>query len=87
MKSRTGILFTFGTVLILWSSKLQSEIVLFTLEAKYIALSKGKWDLAAAHRLLTEIRKRIQFNLERIVHESKAWDDNTGTQTLAKNMY
>ena len=39
VKSRDGILLTFGNVPILWSSKLQSEIALLTLEAEYIALS------------------------------------------------
>ena len=39
VKSRTGMLLTFGDVPIFCSSKLQSEIVLSTLEAEYIALS------------------------------------------------
>ena len=40
VKSRTGVLLTFGNVPILWSSKLQSEIALSTLDLAYIALSK-----------------------------------------------
>ena len=39
VKSRTGLLLNFGGVPIYWSSKLQSEIALSTLEAEYIALS------------------------------------------------
>ena len=40
VKSRTGILFNFRKVPIFWSSKLQLEIALSTLEAEYIALSQ-----------------------------------------------
>ena len=39
VKSRSGVLLTFGNIPILWSSKLQSEIALSTLEAESIALS------------------------------------------------
>ena len=39
VKNNTGILLTFGDVPIFWSSKLQSEINLSTLDVEYIALS------------------------------------------------
>ena len=39
VKSRTGLLMSFGGVPIFWSSKLQTEIALSTLEAEYITLS------------------------------------------------
>ena len=45
VKSRSGILLTFGGVPVCWSSKLQSEIALSTLEAEYIALFQGMREL------------------------------------------
>ena len=47
VKIRTGLLLKFGGVPILWSSKLQSEISLSTLEAEYTALSCGMRELVA----------------------------------------
>ena len=45
VKSQTWIMINFGGVPILWSSKLQSEISLSTLEAEYITLSQGMREL------------------------------------------
>ena len=39
VKSRTGVLLNFAGLPVCWSSKLQSEIALSTLEAEYIVLS------------------------------------------------
>ena len=39
VKSRTGVLFTFGNLPIMWDSKLQPEISLSTLKVEYIAFS------------------------------------------------
>ena len=41
VKSRTNVLLTFGNVPIVWSSKLQYEIIISTLEIEYISLSPG----------------------------------------------
>ena len=54
-KSRTGVLLNFGGVPVCWSSKLQSEISLSTLEAEYIALSQGMRELMSAKRLVLEL--------------------------------
>ena len=85
VKSRTGVLLTFGNVPILWSSKLQSEIALSTLEAEYIALSQGMRDLVSARRLMAELGKRMDYKLDKHSHVSKVWEDNTGTQNLANS--
>ena len=61
VKSRTGILLTLGDVPIFWSSKLQTEISLSTLEAEYIALSSGMRELVAGRGLLFELCKRMKF--------------------------
>ena len=47
VKSRTGVLLTFGDAPILWGSKLKSEIALPTLEAEYSVLSQGIRDLVS----------------------------------------
>eukprot|EP00957_Ditylum_brightwellii_P200658 15296772-Ditylum_brightwellii.AAC.2 len=39
VRSRTGYVLTFTGCLILWVSKLQTEMVLSTLHAEYVALS------------------------------------------------
>ena len=71
VQSRTGILLTFGNVLILWNSKLQSEIALSTLEIEYIALFQGMRELVSACRLLFELGKRMDYELKNISYISK----------------
>jgi hypothetical protein len=41
VRSRSGIIITYGDTSIFWSSKLQSETALSTMEAEYITLSAG----------------------------------------------
>ena len=84
-KSRTGILLTLGNVPIFWSSKLQTEISMSTLEAEYIALSSGMRELVAARGLMFELSKQMKFNQIKLSNVSKAWEDNTGAQNLANS--
>ena len=85
MKSRTGILLNFAGVPVCWSSKLQSEIALSTLEAEYIALSQGMRELVSARRLVLELGERMNMDLKTVSKVSKAWEDNVGTQNLANS--
>jgi hypothetical protein len=85
VKSRTGVLLTFGSVPILWTSKMQTEIALSTLEAEYIALSQGMRDLVSARRLMAELGERMNYKMDDISHISKVWEDNTGAQNLANS--
>ena len=55
VKSRTGLLLNFGGVPILWSSKLQSEIALSTMEVENIALSQGIKELVAGKSFLAKL--------------------------------
>ena len=57
VKSRSGILFNLGDVPIFWSSKLQTEISVSTLEAEYISLFSGMSELVAARGLMFESSK------------------------------
>ena len=83
VKSRTGILLNFGKVPIFWSSKLQSEIALSTLEAEYIALSQGMRELVFTRRLVIELSAQMHFDLKGVSNVATAWEDNIGAQNLA----
>ena len=85
VKSRTGVLLNFGGVPVCWSSKLQSEITLSTLEAEYIALSQGMRELVSARRLVLELCERMNMDLKSVSQVSKAWEDNVGTQNSANS--
>ena len=55
VKSRSGHLITFMGCPLLWSSKMQTQIALSTMEAEYIALSHAMRDLIAIREILKEI--------------------------------
>ena len=57
---------TFGGVPIFWSSKLQTEIALSTLETEYTALSQGIRELVAARGLLIELTQLMDFNIANV---------------------
>jgi len=69
VKSRSGHLITFMGCPLLWSSKLQTQIALSTMEAEYIALSNAMRDLIAIREILKEIATIVLVN-------SKATDPN-----------
>lgn len=85
VKIRTGILLNFRGVPIYWSSKLQSEIALSTLEAEYIALSQGMRELVSARSLTLELSLKMNLDFSGTSTVSKAWEDNIGTQNLANS--
>ena len=64
VKSRTGWVVTFGGIPVTWSSKLQSEIALSTMEAEYIALSTGMRELVGSRKLVGEIIEKCKTNRE-----------------------
>ena len=57
--SRTGYVISYCGCPILWASKLQSEIVLSTTEAEYVALSQSMRDVTPLIQLLDELRITI----------------------------
>ena len=75
----------FGGVPIFWSSKLQTEIVLSTLEAEYIALSQGMRKLVSARNFVMELKRNTTLDLKRVGFMPKAWEDNIGIQNLANS--
>jgi hypothetical protein len=56
VKSRTGYLITFLGCPLSWSSKLQTQIALSTMEAEYIALSMALREVIAIREILKEIK-------------------------------
>jgi hypothetical protein len=56
VKSRTGYFILFYGVPILWVSKIQIHIALFTMEAEYISLSQSMRDLILVRDILKKIK-------------------------------
>ena len=84
VKSRTGYVFTIAGAPIHWSSKLQTEIALSTLEAEYIALSTAMREMLPLRRLFAEIGIRMKLRLEsRGLLHSTIFEDNNGCLALA----
>ena len=76
VKSRTGWVVTLGGVPVTWSSKLQTEIALSTMEAEYIALSTGMRELVGTRKLLKEITKYCKVKRRTISKVSRVYEDN-----------
>ena len=55
VKSRSGYLITFMNCPLLWTSKLQTQIALSTMESEYIALSQSMRELIGVREVLKEI--------------------------------
>jgi hypothetical protein len=55
VRSRSGILVTYDDTSVFWSSKLQTEIALSTMEAEYIALSAGMRILIHLRRIHEDV--------------------------------
>jgi len=86
VKSRTGYVITLGNTPVTWSSKLQTEIALSTLEAEYIALSSSLRELIPVRRLLGEIGTvlHLEFCNPSLMH-SQVFEDNNGALALAES--
>jgi hypothetical protein len=84
VKSRTGFVFTVAGCPVSWTSKLQTEIALSTLEAEYIALSLAMRELIPMRRLFKELGAKMNLQLEEkgLLH-STVFEDNNGALGLA----
>jgi hypothetical protein len=84
VKSRSGIILTLGGCPLTWSSKLQTEIALSTLEAEYIALSQGMRELIPMRRLLEELGGKLDLDFAKpTMIKSTVFEDNNGALGLA----
>lgn len=84
VKSRTGYLITLGGCPLTWTSKMQTEIAMSTMEAEYIALSHSMRELIPIRALVEEMASALKFRKAfEIRTHSKVFEDNNGALTLA----
>jgi Reverse transcriptase (RNA-dependent DNA polymerase) len=86
VKSRTGYLISIGGCPLTWTSKLQTEVALSTMEAEYIALSQSMRELLPIRELVREMSTTMGYKKEfEIRTHSKVFEDNNGALTLASS--
>jgi hypothetical protein len=83
--SRTGYIIWFAGCPLIWSSKLQTTVALWTTEAEYIALSTALCDVIYVMQLLNElISFRISIPMRVPTVRCKVFEDNVGAIELAR---
>ncbi len=83
-RSRTGYVLTLGGTPVVWSSRLQSETALSTMEAEYIALSTSMRVLLPLRHIHLEILSSFfQQESQNVSLVSSVWEDNQGALILA----
>ena len=84
VRSRTGFVITFGSVPVLWKSKIQTEIALSTMESEYISLSTAMRSLVHLRALLLEIDQGFELGFgQRMSTISTVFEDNRACKILA----
>ena len=84
VRSRTGFVITFGSVPVLWKSKIQTEIALSTMESEYIALSTSMRSLVHLRALLFEFDTSFKLTIsDRLSTISTVFEDNRACKILA----
>ena len=69
---------------VLWASKMQTNIVLSTMQAEYVALSSAMRDLLPLKALMVEIATCMGLGYEDADNiKTKVWEDNVGALTLS----
>ena len=83
-KSRTGYLVKYTGCPLMWASKLQTEMVLSTTEAEFIALSEGLRTLIPITSLLQEMQEQgVNIMNGQAEIKCKVFEDNSGALTIA----
>ena len=83
-RSRSGYLITYAGCLILWASRLQTEIALSTTEAEYIALSTALREVIFLMSLVEELHRKISSKIQpKPTIYCTAFEDNSGAYELA----
>ena len=84
VRSRTGFVLLIGGCPVIWTSKLQTETALSTMQAEYIALSTSMRDLLPFRELMLDVCRYIGLTPDELASiKSTVWEDNTGALTLA----
>lgn len=87
VKSRTGFIITVADCPVLWTSKLQQETALSTMEAEIIALAHSCRELFPIMDLVHEVGSRVGLPTEKLttMHVS-IHEDNAGALVLAQTI-
>ena len=84
VKSRTGFVVTLAGTPVAWTSKLQSETALSTMEAEYIALSQALRVLLPLRTILEEVSNALHLSHDaRSTIRSQIFEDNEACLKLA----
>jgi hypothetical protein len=85
VKSRTGYVLELAGCPLSWTSKLQTEVALSTLESEYIAYSQAMRELIPLRRVVSEIAKALDKEAVTSCRTfSKVFEDNMGTVQLVR---
>ncbi len=85
VRSQTGYVICLADCPVLWKSTLQTEIVLSTMEAEYVALSTSCRDLFPLIDVTREISKAFSIELlDTAQMHVKIHEDNVGALALGK---
>ena len=82
--SRTRYIIKYSNFLILWASKLQSEIYLSITEAEYIALSQAMREIIPMVEHLEQLEKTLNIESKLPSVKCKVFEDNNGAIELSK---
>ena len=82
--SRTGYIIKYNNCLILWASKLQSEISLSTTEVEYIALSQAMREIIPMMEHPEQLEKTLNIESKLPSVKCKVFEGNNGAIELAK---
>ena len=83
-RSRTGFVILYANCPVLWTSKLQTEIALSTVEAEYIALSQSLRELIPMKEILKELSGILEIPETEIKTHCTVFEDNKGAEELAR---
>lgn len=86
VKSRTGFVITIGGCPLQWTSKLQTEIALSTMEAEYIALSHAMRELLPIREIVREMATHLHCDTAFAIRtHSRIFEDNNAALGLANS--
>jgi hypothetical protein len=84
VKSRSGYMITLGGCPLTWTSKLQTEIALSTMQAEYVALSLSLRELIPLQDVVKELATHLGYKKKLETRAiSTVFEDNMGALTLA----
>ena len=82
--SRTGYIILIHGCPVIWFSKLQTEIALYTAEAKYTALSQSTREILPFVNLIKELNSALDFRLKNSDLQCDLYQDKTSCITMAE---